>query len=580
MNRGTRLVATLLAASTFAGLAVTPLVGTASASPRGSGESTAVAVSTAQKRLSAKDSRLKPLPGGLTVGVGPTGDPIAMTLPLFFWGTAVPKGNTYLPVFYPALMAPTLVTGITMTNTSVGIGEVLLRHALRTVPSGTATTVIGMSQGCFVVDRTRVSLKKGPNSPKYRFLLLGNPLRPNGGASTRGSSIDFAPLLPFKLRLDHGWPIVDDLPSRITGLPIGRPKSDGDFPTVDVSTTYDAVSDFPAYANPLSIVNAVAGIAFSHVFPGYALVDPNASNNTSTTIGNTTYVTIPSRTLPILYPFRQIASLSGNTRYVDALDPVLRLLIEAGYDRGADPAKVKGFTIVTPQSKINEVRRQLPKAYLETLAVLAGKPLPIPVIEGSKTPSTGPEIKATIPGTLNDPLPGTTSFPVPDPNDPLQNLIGMALTGDAGKRFGGPFGLSLGGAAGKLEGYAEGASVATNILARKGVTPKTIDEALLAGDTAATEYAIRRSGKGRITGSSLGGGANQGIVGALRAGNDTMAKSGSLPAGINAGLTAFRKGFQKGNDEALADSNNERTSSNSARQSKLIKKSLVPMRRR
>ncbi|MGC7299460.1 PE-PPE domain-containing protein, partial [Mycobacteroides abscessus subsp. massiliense] len=97
------------------------------------------------------------------------------------------------------------------------------------------------------------------------------------------------------------------------------------------------------------------GIPIDHAFPGYVLEHPDGANAVTTQVGNTTYVTLPQY-LPLLAPLRTPASLIGAQRFVDALDPILRVFIEMGYDRTADPSQVKQFSWATPPDKLQHHR--------------------------------------------------------------------------------------------------------------------------------------------------------------------------------------------------------------------------------
>jgi hypothetical protein len=73
------------------------------------------------------------------------------------------------------------------------------------------------------------------------------------------------------------------------------------------------------------------------------------------TMGDTTYVTIPATTPPIVQPFLDLASATGTTPLVkpivDLVSPTLRVLIELGYDRSINPGvytQVRLIPIINP----------------------------------------------------------------------------------------------------------------------------------------------------------------------------------------------------------------------------------------
>ncbi|MBI3217380.1 MAG: PE-PPE domain-containing protein [Mycobacterium sp.] len=296
-------------------------------------------------------------PAGVTVGVGPLGDGFGILPPIFLNLGTVPPGDTYLPVVYSAL-----VFGVDMPlgrfpyvpvayDRTIAAGSAALRKTLSTIEPGERTRVVGMSLGAIVVDSVRVDLPKTDTSPDLSFLLIGNPLRPDGGFMTRFGSFTI-PILHFTF---------------------GRGASDGDFPTTDLTYEYDFMSDFPTYFNPLAIANAVSGLVFTHIFPGYVFANPDDPDAVRTTVGNTTYVRLPTE-LPLLFPVRAVTTLFGVQRIADALDALLRPIVDAGYDRTGDPSVVRQFEWHTPQEKIDEAKAKLPAAFHQAMSILFGLP--------------------------------------------------------------------------------------------------------------------------------------------------------------------------------------------------------------
>ncbi|WP_454788525.1 PE-PPE domain-containing protein [Mycolicibacterium lutetiense] len=328
---------------------------------------------------------------GTTIGVGPSFDGFGLSIPLFFYGSTVPEGDSFHTVPYPAqinLDFPIIsdLPGLSdipywphSLKRSEEIGAGYLQQDIANTPADDKVTIIGMSQGTEVAEIVRANMAKDPNyvanAHNYEFVLIGDPYQPNGGILTRFTS----------------WsdvPVLGDI------FPLGRPgPSDSPFKTTYYQNQYDGFADFPAYFDVLSIANAVAGILFQHVFPGYVLEHPDAPNAVSTQVGNTTYVMLPQY-LPLLAPLRIPASLIGAERFVNAIDPVLRVFVEMGYDRTADPSQVKEFGWVTPDEKIHEALDALPGAFKQSLAILGGETytptLPQPVVSGTEpeTPVT------------------------------------------------------------------------------------------------------------------------------------------------------------------------------------------------
>ncbi|MGW4099148.1 PE-PPE domain-containing protein [Mycobacterium sp. NPDC004974] len=328
---------------------------------------------------------------GTTIGVGPSFDGFGLSIPMFFYGSTVPEGDSFHTVPYPAqinLSFPIIsdLPGLSdipywpqSLKRSEEIGAGYLQQDIANTPADDKVTIIGMSQGTQVAEIVRASMAKDPNyvanADNYEFVFIGDPYQPNGGILTRFTS----------------W---SDLPVLGDIFPFGRPgPSDSPFKTTYYQNQYDGFADFPAYFNVMSVANAVAGILFQHVFPGYVLEHPDAPNAVTTQVGNTTYVMLPQY-LPLLAPLRIPASLIGAERFVDAMDPILRVFIEMGYDRTADPSQVKEFSWVTPPEKIHEALNELPAAFAQSLAILGGQKytptLPQPVVPGTEpeTPVT------------------------------------------------------------------------------------------------------------------------------------------------------------------------------------------------
>lgn len=326
-----------------------------------------------------------------TIGVGGSFDPLGLSIPLFFYGTTVPQGDSFHVVPYPGqinvewpiISALPGLSGVPYwphsLKQSERIGAGYLEQDIAKQAPGQKITILGMSQGAQVAEIARADMAKDPvyvaHAGDYTFTLIGDPYQPNGGILSRFTS----------------WsrmPILGDL------FPLGRPgPSDSPFQTTVYQNQYDGFADFPAYFNPLAVVNALLGIMFEHVLPGYALEPKTSSNTVSTTVGNTTYVTFPQR-LPLLAPLRLAASLIGAQRLVDAMDPVLRVIIESAYDRTADPSQVKQFSWTTPQAKISAALKELPGAFAQSMQILrTGRytpTLPQPVVDATEpaTPTT------------------------------------------------------------------------------------------------------------------------------------------------------------------------------------------------
>jgi hypothetical protein len=186
--------------------------------------------------------------------------------------------------------------------------------------------VFGYSQGATVASLFKkqiATLNGGLLPDDVSFVLIGNPNRPNGGLFERLALLGTVPILDATF----GQPTPTDT------APTGETN------TTDIAFQYDGVADFPAAPiNLLADVNAAAGFWYVHgtyldprgrppattpdgALPyGYtadeveaivagcqsATPGPNCQQH-----GDTTYVTLPARSLPIMQPFIDLGTSTG-----------------------------------------------------------------------------------------------------------------------------------------------------------------------------------------------------------------------------------------------------------------------------
>jgi hypothetical protein len=219
------------------------------------------------------------------------------------------------------------VAGLLTFNESVAQGKALLHTAIEnTLSPGNSTVVYGYSQSAVVaslekIDLIQYYLAHPVETPPadLSFVLLANPMRPNGGILERFVGLTI-PLLDVT---NHG----------------ATPTDSGDlgpnsFPTVDISQQYDGWSDFPTYPlNVVATVNAIMGIALLHLNYHSAQMATAVKQGT---MGDTTYYLIPSETLPLLIPLQLLGVPSP---IIKILDAPLRALVEMGYDRQINPGE-------------------------------------------------------------------------------------------------------------------------------------------------------------------------------------------------------------------------------------------------
>lgn len=254
-------------------------------------------------------------------------------------------------------------------DVSTGKGITNLNGTLFNTLTGPAPDVpviiFGYSQGGNVVSREKRLLRDlGPElKNELSFVMIGNTNRPNGGLFERLAALGHVPILDATF----GLPAPTD-------IGIG---------TTDIAFEYDGVVDFPLYPlNLLATLNAIAGFAYVH---GTYLA-PNANSDVGElpddytpeelaeqldqtshpenfrSYGDTTYITIPTRTLPIMRPFLDLAAVTGTTALikpiVDLISPALRVLIDTGYNRHLNPgvpAPLRLIPLINPFTLITDL---------------------------------------------------------------------------------------------------------------------------------------------------------------------------------------------------------------------------------
>jgi hypothetical protein len=195
-------------------------------------------------------------------------------------------------------------------SASLSQGVQILDQALQPyVSAGTPVGVFGYSQSATIASLEMRALQAaGVPSSAVHFVLIGDPMNPNGGLYAR-----FAGLNLSALGIDFS----------------GATPSDA-FPTTIYTAEYDVFADFPRY--PLNILADVNALASQTHF-SYATMTPGqvaGAVQLPTTPGSLTdYYVIPTQNLPLLDGLRGIPVL-GNP-VADLLQPDLRYLVNLGY---------------------------------------------------------------------------------------------------------------------------------------------------------------------------------------------------------------------------------------------------------
>ncbi|MGW0158375.1 PE-PPE domain-containing protein [Mycobacterium sp. NPDC003323] len=304
---------------------------------------------------------------------------------------------------YPAQFWPIPLPGwggLSGAKWDVSTGEGLanlnstLVDTLAQNPPNTPVVLMGYSQGGNIVSRQKRNLGYLPKDQTYlSFVMIGNSNRPNGGLFERLAFLGHVPILDATF----GLPAPTDTCDHICAT--------------DIAFEYDGVADFPLYPiNGLAVLNAIAGFWYVH---GTYLA-PNANSDVGELPddytpeelaaevadpdnwqehGDTRYVTIPTRTLPIVRPFLEFASFT-NTEFlikpiVALVSPLLRVIIDAGYDRSLSYGTPAPFRLIP---RINPITfaKDVVEAIDEGIhAALGRNPAPQQV-----TPKPAPRVEA------------------------------------------------------------------------------------------------------------------------------------------------------------------------------------------
>jgi hypothetical protein len=223
-------------------------------------------------------------------------------------------------------------------NDSVRVGHDLLHSQVSLnlqQDSAAPSAVFGYSQSAIIASVQKRTLATeyadSTDVPPVAFVMAGNPFRPNGGFLAR---------FPNLARLLTPW-------TELTATP-----TDTGFATYDIARQYEMWADFPTYPlNLLADINALFGLMNHWYLPDSinppvrtliptVSLDPASPDYIPGTVveryGDTTYYTVKSEHLPMLYPLRWI----GLGPLTDIVEPVLRVLVELGYDRTAPAGEI------------------------------------------------------------------------------------------------------------------------------------------------------------------------------------------------------------------------------------------------
>jgi hypothetical protein len=242
----------------------------------------------------------------------------------FFQNQPVFPGFTPTPLATPEQDWPSTGLNSLPLDQSIAQGVTDLNTAITQTYAGDDMVVLGYSQSATVATLEMNALDaagQGPDPADLHFVLLGDPDNPESGV----------------WELESALPNV---PSYYTVTPPDTP-----YPTDIYTIQYDGVGDFPQYPiDPLADINAGTGQYYAHL--DYATVTPEqlatavelpTSPGYYADGGVTQYYLIPSQTLPLLEPLRQLEQAVPMLQpviqpVIDLTQPDLTVLVNLGYE--------------------------------------------------------------------------------------------------------------------------------------------------------------------------------------------------------------------------------------------------------
>jgi hypothetical protein len=224
-------------------------------------------------------------------------------------------------VHYPASLWPISSGGLSdpKFGQSVAAGVAALPSP-DTVQPG--TVFAGGSQGSVVLSMYKRKFNQAwasnpEDAPAIKLVFVENPMRPNGGILERLKPLRKLPILDI--------PFYGAAPTQTAGA------AQGDITTYDVAFQYNFFCDFPT--NPLFILSVINSLVRVPTVDPALIQDAVLQDE----YGDTTYYMVPTYPVPILMPLNQIPKVGPVL--TDMLDPTVRLLVEAGYDRTISPGQ-------------------------------------------------------------------------------------------------------------------------------------------------------------------------------------------------------------------------------------------------
>ncbi|WP_079764311.1 PE-PPE domain-containing protein [Mycobacteroides abscessus] len=320
------------------------------------------------------------IPTAVVITVGGTGNGASRGMEGILAHEVVKWGDSVVGTQYPA--GPFI--GLSMQGDfqwSKELGaEAVLKEISASKEQG-LVRVVGHSQGADVVNMVRQRLHRDGASPtNLEFYVASSGARPNGG---------------LEARLGGLWlPIMLSLNPFSFGYRMQEAAPDNEFKTIEGCNQYDGLCDAPKYfGNVLADINAFFGFIYNHndYYGGFDLNDPTMQVVQE---GNTTYYTKPSA-LPLLKPLR---ALGVPAVIVDRIEPILRVLVEWGYDRTVSPGVIQRAEFLPSLNTIPKLIFDLADAVYQAISPEGPRPIALPNLPSHPSVASSPDTSGDASG--------------------------------------------------------------------------------------------------------------------------------------------------------------------------------------
>ena len=266
------------------------------------------------------------------------------------------KGNYINETLQGAVcQAPNTCTAIPYISFITPFGVARLDDVIQTEATTEPIVIYAYSNGAQIAQHwiaDHADDADAPPAENVTFILMGNSTRKYGGADNE--------------------------------FGVSQPSQ---YHVIDIAREYDPVADFPDHPlNLLALANALSGSITLHDYRDVDIDDPN---NIVWDEGNTTYVLVPTESLPLLNPLRLI----GLNALADQLNGPLKEIVDKGYDRSYIPEDA----LPAPTTTAVAAKTVAPEPKLDPAPALTSKKAAFETEQVKSTPEPEPvEVEADV----------------------------------------------------------------------------------------------------------------------------------------------------------------------------------------